>query len=183
MARRTLRSRPKLLLAEPDTRRRYLNAIREGVPLTHAATHAGINNSTVCRALRRAEAAEAKVEAGEPLTRDDVLCQNFARDVQSARAGVAVRNVALVQEAAAGGRLIRRRTLANGSVEEEFARIDWRAAKYLLDTLFKGEFTAASRMESREPEGRPVQVPASPSLRAMAESIRERLQTLHADEA
>ena len=138
------RSGPKLLLADPDTRRRYLDAISNGAPLSHAAVFAGINISTVWRALRRAEEADAKLATGETLTSDDKLCQGFAAEVKTARAAVAVRNVALVQQAAEGGYLLRHRTLRNGTVEREYAQVDWRAAKWLLEMSFKGEFTASS---------------------------------------
>jgi hypothetical protein len=138
MARRARRrSGPKLLLADPDTRERYINAICNGVPLSYAAAQAGIDAATVWRAMRRAEDADAKLETGEPLTSDDVLCQGFAAKVKSARAAVAVRNIAVVQQAAEGGYLLRQRMLANGTVEREYAQADWRAAKWLLEMSFK----------------------------------------------
>ena len=48
MARRARRrSGPKLLLADPDTRERYINAICNGVPLSYAAAQAGVDAATV----------------------------------------------------------------------------------------------------------------------------------------
>lgn len=141
----TRRGRHRLLVADLDTRYRYVDAIRGGSPLRLAAEYAGINVATVWRALRRAEEAEEKVEGGLPLTDDEVVCLEFAEEVNTARAAVVARNVAVVRNAAQGGRLLAERTFSNGAVERVYAPPEWRAAAWFLEMSFPGEFKQPRR--------------------------------------
>ena len=129
MARREPRSgRPHLLSADPQLKDRLVSAVRAGVPYVRAATAVGISERSVQRWMRAGEDAHDALDDGQVLNEQEEGCRLFWREVTEARAQVAVEQMSLIQEAAQGGQLLRRRTLRNGVIEEEYAPIDWRAA-------------------------------------------------------
>ena len=134
-------------MENPEIRRRLLDAVQNGVPLTQAALYAGVGQRSFFRWMARGEAAQARLDDPddpEPLTADEETLRQFWTEVRHRRSQVAVRNVALVQKAAQGGyvRREKKRRYKDDSgrwvteTDTEYADVDWRAAKFLLDTSF-----------------------------------------------
>lgn len=176
MARRVKRGRGRqhLLIADPGVKERFLFAVRAGVSYVHAATAAGVSERSVQRWMRAGEDAQDAVDEGEVLDEQAESCRVFWREVTEARAQVAVEQMSLIQQAARGGQVLRRRTLQNGTIEEEFAPIDWRAASKALDLSFRHELDRAWELEATDAEVAPMQV--SDTVRVLAENLREELE-------
>lgn len=158
------RSGPPLAFADAEVRRRFLDAVRVGTPVRHAASYAGVNEETAYRTLQQGRAAAEAEEGGQTLTDpDDVLLAGLWRDTQRARSAGAVQGVGLVAKAAQGGYVIRRRTYrdaATGKVvtEEDLAPPDWKAASWLLTHTVPEFAQGATQVEVTGAGGGPVQV-------------------------
>lgn len=174
MARRVKRGRGRqhLLIADPGVKDRFLFAVRAGVPYVHAATAAGVSDRSVQRWRSAGEAAQEALDAGRELDQQAEACWLFWKEVTQARAQVAVELMELIGEAARGGQLVRRRTLRNGVIEEEYAPIDWRAASKLLDISFRHEFDRARQQEMTHGAVDSVPDATSPSVRRVLARLR-----------
>jgi hypothetical protein len=153
----------------PEVERRLLDAIAAGVPIVHAAVHAGIGPTTFGRWMRRGEEEEARVEedggAPDPI---EAPYRELWHRVRHARAQVAVQNVSVVQRAAEGGYVLKERTRrykdpGSGQVvtetETDYAPPEWKASAWLLEKSFHREFgRAAAQVEVIGDGGGPVQV-------------------------
>jgi len=73
---------------------------------------------------------------------------------------------------ARGGQLLRRRRLPNGVLEEEFAPIDWRAARKLVDISFRHEFERARQQELTEGAADSVSDATPPSVLRVSARLR-----------
>lgn len=175
------RARTRSRIADETARRRFLEAVRTGTPYIHAARYAGIPERTLFRYLARGEVASGRLEDGEPVEDpDDAVFAEFYRDTMRARSEGAVRSVALVQKAAAGGYVIRRtsrsyKDAATGRVitetVEDLAPVDWKAAAFVLSKSYAAEFgPSAQQVELSGPGGGPVQVGA-PDVEALAARV------------
>lgn len=139
------------LLLQGDTRQTVLDAIKAGVPIAHAATRAGIANSTLMSWAARGRAARERADAQQPPEPDDALYVEFLDDLERARAEAAHHLVATVQKAARGGYVKSERTYTDdeGRVvrEKTYADVDWRAAQFLLERLFRQEFAKSTYID------------------------------------
>jgi len=170
------------LSADPQLKDRLVSAVRAGVPYVRAATAVGISERSVQRWMRAGEDAHDALDDGQVLNEQEEGCRLFWREVTEARAQVAVEQMSLIQEAARGGQLLRRRTLRNGVIEEEYAPIDWRAASKLLDISFRHEFDRARQQEMTAGAVDSVPDATSPSVRRLAARLRaERERTAQED--
>ena len=168
-------------LADPDAQKRLLDAVAGGVPLTHAATYAGVSDRTLWRLMVRGEVALERRESGHRLTDPrDVEAVELFEKLRRARASVSVRNVSLIQKAATGGH-VRKETMRRyrndegdlvEEVEREYADIDWRAAKWLLEKSFAKEFgPSAVPIELTGMGGEQVQVSTSEVVSKLSERM------------
>ena len=141
------------LLLDTTTRETLLTAIASGVPVTHAATRAGIAVSTLMAWTARGRAARERTEATppHPPEPDDDLYAEFLEAVERARADAVVGLVATVQKAARGGYIRSERTYTDeqGRLvrEKTYADVDWRAAQFILERSFRSEFGKSSYVD------------------------------------
>lgn len=166
------RGRQHLLIADPGVKDRFLSAVHAGATYARAATAAGISERSVQRWMRAGEAAQDALDDGQVLDEQSEACRLFLAEVTAARSQVAVELMELIGEAARGGQLLRRRTLRNGVVEEEFASIDWRAAAKLLDLSFGRELSDARAAEASGGEVDSVAAEGSSSVTRLLARLR-----------
>jgi hypothetical protein len=180
MPRRTSRRPGRPLAISGEREQRLLKAIRDGIPFVHAAIYAGVGQRTLFRTLERGEAADMREREGERLELDDLRCRDFWREVQVARTAVMVRNVGVVEKGAQGGyvRKQKKRRYQDDDgkwiteTETDYADVDWRAARWLLEMSFAGVFgPGAQRVELSGPDGSPVQVEHAVEIAALAERL------------
>jgi hypothetical protein len=162
------RTGPPLAFADPDVRKRFLDAVRIGTPTRYAASYAGMNEDTAYRALTVGRAAAQAEADGQTLTDpDDVLLAALWRETQRAKAAGSVQGLGLVAKAAQGGYVIRRRTrswrdAATGrvvtEVEEDLAPVEWRASAWLLSHTVPEFAQVAQQVELTGAGGGPVEV-------------------------
>lgn len=190
------------LLAAPELQARLLDAVRGGAPLVHAAVYAGVTERTLHRTLRRGDDAEARADDGEQLNEDDRACLELYRRVKEARAQVAIRNLALVGQAAAGGYTVEEkvRTYTDESgrkvreVTTKTAPVEWRAALALLERSFPRDFARGAQqfevITQRPDDGeldpeRAVEggAPSMPVLKALSSRLAAYTAQAAADDA
>ena len=189
MSRRTPRRAGRPSGLTPEVEDALLAAITGGVPLTHAARYAGIGQSTFHRWMDRGETEAARLADDDTaqLDPDETPYRQLYDRVARARSQVAVRNVALLQKSAQGGfktkeRTRRYRDPGTGQLvtetETDFAPPDWRAAAWLLERSFAGDFTKTPRLELTGADGGPIPVEHSlgdvTSLAARLQQFAER---------
>lgn len=105
------------------------------------------------------------------LSEQEDACHRFFLDVRRAQSAVAVKALGLIGEAAEGGQLIRERTLPNGTVEREYAPIDWRAADKLLVRVLPREYAESAQLQLTGAGGGPLQV--SHTIEALAARLED----------
>ncbi|MFF4777669.1 transposase [Microtetraspora fusca] len=135
-----------------DVHERIVAAVRAGATFEGAAGAAGIDESTLYRWLREAEA------SGAPAWK-----RQFRQDLYRARDEVEVRVVAgSVMKAAIGGYVVKRvtRTRPDGTVEteEQIAPADGRVGLELLARRFHDRWGRRQPIEVSGPGGGPIQV-------------------------
>lgn len=148
-----VRRGPKIRLVDPTAQGRLLDAIRGGSPLGQAAVYAGVTERTLYRTLARGDDADVRADEGAELDDDDRACLELFRAVKEARAQVAVRNVALLQKAAAGGYTVEEttRTYTDDRGQQVVERtvkqapVEWRAALALLERSFPKDFARGAQ--------------------------------------
>jgi len=168
-----------------------LEELKVGVPVTAACQHVGISWASHQRAMDAGRDAEQLAERGEPLDERQELYRSYRADVDRARAEAVAIHVALVGQAAHGGKLvkevIRRYRNDDGEMvtetEREYTRPDWRASKFLLSvSVAREEFSERHRasVEVTGAGGGPVEVvPAEVAI----QTIAQRLQAVAATQA
>jgi hypothetical protein len=158
-----------------------IGALEAGVPITQACVYADISERAHFRAMEAGQRAAVLADEGVQLTGRQEAYRAYRARVLNARAKVAVVNVAVVARAAAGGQVVEEthrcyRDPETGEMVTEtrrkYALGDWRAAKWLLEASFRGEFgrEELSRVAFTGEGGRPVEVSGDEVLR----SIRDR---------
>jgi hypothetical protein len=203
MARRVQRQRrngevrrgPQIKLLDPDAQNRLLEAIKAGTPLVEAARHAGVHERSLHRTIARGEDAFVREDQGRPLNEDDRACLELWKKVKEARAQVAVRDVALMQKAAAGGYVVRTVTRdytdANGrrvhEVVEDRAPVEWRAAAWLLERSFPQAFGRGAQQfevfsHLKDGEGGDGSEPSLATITVMADRLVQHTRQAAADE-
>lgn len=164
---------------------RMVGAIEAGVPIAQACVYSGISERAHFRAMGAGERADLLAGGAVPLTGRQEAYRAYRARVVNARAKVAVANVGLVARAAQGGQVLeettrRYRDPETGEMVTEtrrrYAPGDWRAAKWLLEVSFRGEFgrEPLGRVELTGREGGPVEVGGDDVL----QSIRDRLHAV-----
>lgn len=132
------------------------DAIREGLSIEGACSHAGIARSTFHDWVSRGEDGEAEFS-------------DFADQTARARAEVEERLLGSIEWAA--GKRMRRRALGTGSDFETFEEEerDWRAAAWLLERKFPEAYGNKQTLEHTGKDGGPIGVSVD---------ARERLEDL-----
>lgn len=151
-----------------ENHERIINAVKAGATFLSAAGAAGINESTLYRWLREAE------DPNSP-----AWVRQFREDLYRARDELEVRLVAgSVVRAAMGGYVIRRtrRTLANGTVEEDeqVAPADGRVGLEILARRFHDRGWGRQATEVTGQNGGPIQVQHS-AISALAQRLETEL--------
>lgn len=133
--------------------------------------------------MEAGEQAEELHEQGKTLEERQEAYRAYRADVLRARAEAVVIHVALVGQAAHGGKVVkevtRRYKNDDGQMvtesEREYTRPDWRASKFLLQTgPYRSEFAErqTSSVELTGANGGPLQVqPAEEALQTVAERL------------
>lgn len=144
-----------------DVERRLLDAVRAGVPLKQAVLYAGIHEATLYRWIERGAEEQARQDAErtpaqrreneEPEEWVEEPFRAFRERLLRARAETGVRHVGLINKAAAGGYVVKRKTttMRNGDVivEEEVAPVAWQASKWLLEKSFPRDFGQRAELD------------------------------------
>ncbi len=140
----------------PDLRDRLLATVRSGAYLKSACGSVGISYTTLRGWIRRAEAEiEAAEEEEREISEAEQVYVEFFYAYTRARAEAELRNVAVIQKAAAGYPVVRitRKVLReNGVVTEEVEEtvttieFDWRASAWFLE---RGGFEGRWRREQK----------------------------------
>lgn len=125
----------------PEVQEQILTAYRAGCSKEHAAAYAGVSHTALFEWQARGETEAQRREAGEDPIDNESKFVAFAEALRKAESDLVVRNLALIQRAAAR---------EDGS---------WQAAAWLLErkhpTLFGRKFVQA---EVSGPNGAPLQV-------------------------
>lgn len=93
--------RPKLL--DADVQRTLTAAIRAGATHDAAAAHAGIDRATFYRWMDRGRTERERIAAGEEPNPDETPYRDICDAIEKAHADAEIRNIAVIQNAAAGG--------------------------------------------------------------------------------
>lgn len=169
------------IVSDPTRVEAMLKAIAAGVPITAACEHAGISHSAHKRAMAEGEAAHDHAENGHPLTRRQEEYRAYRAAVLRARANVAVVHVSLVGKAAHGGALLKETTYRNDEgrlvTEREYAKPEWKASQFMLQTSFRDEFatrSTRSQVELSGPGGGPIELaPSEEVVLTLAERLHQ----------
>jgi hypothetical protein len=181
-------ARPTML--SDEVRDRLLKAVRAGAPYVQAARAAGIHDATFRRWMARGEEEQQRQDDDQPPDEHEEPFRAFRAAVLRARADTAVRGVALIQQAAAGGAVIREvnrryRDPESGQMVEETevqrAAPEWRAAAWLLERAFREDF-GRGPVEVTGPGGGPLEV-SERSLAELAARVRANVEELAAARA
>lgn len=149
---------PKLT---PEITEAVCDALRDGLSIEGACARAGISPATYYEYNKRG--------------RDgDTRFTEFAAETARARADVERRLIESVEWAA--GERIRKRALGSGDAMEiiDEAERDWRAAAWLLERKYPGEYGARQRLEHTGADGESLV--QGPDLSRLS---REELKDLH----
>jgi hypothetical protein len=152
----------------PESRDRFLEAVRAGAPLNLAAAHAGFTYAAYARWMALGSAALEAREDGRAYDPAHKPYLEFFEASQRARAAGGMRDFLLVQKAAAGGYVVKETTRKfrgpDGWVtetEKQLAPVDWKAAAYVLDRTHADTFRKPTQVELSGPGGGPVRVAAA----------------------
>lgn len=198
----TGRGRPTHL--DADKERKFLDAVRAGVPITDAAAVAGVSARTVFRWMERGRAEQERLdglEAENPGEPGSVASRESERDFchfwhryTRARSEATAKLVLLIQRGAQGGAVVEERTRtyrdrATGEqvtqTDRRLAPPDWRAASWLLARMDPTRFGAQvehARVEVTGPDGGPVQVEDAAALARLSDRLH-RIQVERATQA
>jgi hypothetical protein len=169
MPRRAIRDRPtgRPTVLTPDTRSRFLEAVRAGAPYNLACAHAGFSYSSFARWMQHGSDATDAAEEGRPYPAQHEPYREFWEEAQRARAAGAMTDLLLVQKAARGGYVIqenerRYRDPVSGELvtetEKKLAPVDWRAAAFVLERTHREHFPKPTVVEVTGAGGGPVEV-------------------------
>ena len=94
---------PKPLFTQPQIRDRLLTALRTGAYLDAACGHAGIGLSTLMLWMQRGRDERERINAGIPPNPNEAPFVEIMEAVEKARYDAEVRNIGIIQNAAANG--------------------------------------------------------------------------------
>lgn len=165
--------RPRKVVDE-NVQKTLLQALRLGVPISLACQAADIAESSFYGWMQRGYDEHEAQAAGEEPDEAEAPYLDLFREVKTARADAAVRNVGVIQKAAQGGTVTEetKETLPDGTRRETVKRSapDWRAAAWYLERSHRNEFgKGADQVEVTGKGGGPIEVTAD------AEDLSRRL--------
>jgi hypothetical protein len=157
-----------LLLKNPEVRKALLDTVAAGVPVTYAATYAGISPATLMAWLAKGRQAQERRHASLPDEDPNAgVYVEFLEAVEHARSKVAVRAIGQVQKVAQGGYLVSEKTYRDDMgrlvTEKVYAQPEWKAASWLLERSFRSEFGRSQYIELSA-AGVPVGVEQGPGV-------------------
>lgn len=127
--------RPSALTKEREDT--FVNCMRAGGFIKHAAGVIGVAEVTVYVWLERGEAADVLENSGQDVPKDELPYLSFFRRVRQAQATFRMDGVIKIKQAGA---------------------VDWRATAWLLEKLSPNEFGNRTKLEHSGPNGAPIPV-------------------------